>query len=203
MTATNTPRSAVPPVRVAPLPAEHWDADADDALKGMLPRWRRNPEHAGNALATMVNHPALTKAFLPLNVHLLFSSTLPARERELVVLRVAHLRNCAYEWTHHVDMGQQVGLTEADIAAAAGDAAADNPFDGVLLTAVDELHNDSRISDQTWAALGAEFDDRQRMDLVFTVGTYGTLALAFNTFGVQLDQNLEHDQNLNHEKNEG
>jgi 4-carboxymuconolactone decarboxylase len=203
VSATTPPRSAVPPVRVAPLPAEHWDAETEDALKAMLPRSRRNPEQAGNALATMVNHPALTKAFLPLNVHLLFSSTLPARERELVILRVAHLRDCAYEWAHHVDMGLQVGLSDADIAAAAGDATAANPFDGVLLAAVDELHHQSRISDETWAALGAEFDVRQRMDLVFTVGTYGTLALTFNTLGIQLDQDLEHDEDLHHKRNEG
>jgi len=186
---------------VAPLSAERWDAEADDALAGMLPRWRRNPDNAGNALATMVNHPTLTKAFLPLNVHLLFKSTLPARERELAVLRVAYLRNCAYEWTHHVDMGHEVGLTDAEISAAAGDGVAPDEFDRALLTAVDELHEQSRISDDTWAALGERFDDRQRMDLVFTIGTYGTLAMAFNTFGVQLDSH--HSSEDHNQDNEG
>ena len=43
------------------------------------------------------------------------------------------------------------------------------------------------ISDETWAALGEQFDERQRMDLVFTVGCYGMLAMALNTFGVEPD----------------
>ena len=58
----------------------------------------------------------------------------------------------------------------------------------MVLRAVDELDDESRISDATWAALGEHFDDRQRIDLIFTVGTYAMLAMAFNTFGVQLDQ---------------
>ena len=195
MSAPNPPRSASvsaePAVRLAPLPAERWDDEVDSALSGLLPRWRRNPENAGNGLATLVRHPALTKAFLPLNVHLLFSSTLSTRLRELTILRVAHRRGSDYEWAHHVDMGRQAGLTDDDIAAAASGTAAD--FDGVVLRAVDELHDASRISEDTWAALGEQFDDRQRMDLIFTVGIYSTLATAFNTFGVQLDH--DHDGN--------
>ena len=47
----------------------------------------------------------------------------------------------------------------------------------------------NRISrDETWAALGEYLSDRQRMDFVFTVGAYAMLAMAFNTFGVQLEK---------------
>jgi hypothetical protein len=45
---------------------------------------------------------------------------------------------------------------------------------------LDELHQQSRITATTWAALGARLDDRQRMDLIFTVGRYGVLATALN-----------------------
>jgi alkylhydroperoxidase family enzyme len=175
-THTESPPTATS-VRLAPLPAERWDDEVDAALAGMLPRWRRNPDKAGNALATMVHHPALTEAFPPYNVRLLCSSTVPARLRELAILRVAHRRNCAYEWAHHVDVGLLAGLTDADIDGVADGTA--TGFDGTVLAAVDELDGESRISDATWAALGDEFDDRQRMDLIFTVGTYATLAMAF------------------------
>ncbi len=191
MSALEPARSAAPPVRLAPLPPERWDDEVDRALSGMLPRWRRNPVNAGNGLATLVHNPALTKAFLPFNVHLLFSSTLSPRLRELAILRVAHRRDSDYEWAHHVDMGRQAGLTDDDIAGAADGSAAG--FDGVVLRAVDELHDGYRISDETWAALGEQLDDRQRIDLIFTVGTYAMLAMAFNTFGVQLDD--DHDGN--------
>jgi hypothetical protein len=58
-------------------------------------------------------------------------------------------------------------------------------LDGLVLCAVDELERDSSVSDETWAGLRAHLDDRQRMDLVFTIGGYDLLAMAVNTFGVQ------------------
>jgi 4-carboxymuconolactone decarboxylase len=146
-------------VRVPPLPADQWDDAVDHALSGLLPPERRNPEAAGNLLATLVRHPKLTRAFLRFNNHLLFSSTLPPRLRELAVLRVAHVH---------------------------GEASGE--LDQAILRAVDELQDKSVISDATWAVLSDHLDERQRMDLVFTIGCYGALAMAINTFGVEPDQ---------------
>lgn len=174
-------------MRLTPLPADQWDDEVRAAFKGMLPRDRQNPDGAGSALSTLVRHPDLTKAFLGFNVYLLFRSSVPARLREVAILRVAHRRNCAYEWAHHVDLASAEGLTEADVEAIRRGEAHDDA-DRVILTAVDELDATSNLTDQTWEALGEYLSDRQRMDFVFIVGAYGMLAMAFNTFGVQLEQ---------------
>src|SRR5262249_3139854 len=150
----------------------------------LLPRGRRNPRDAGNALATLVRHPDLAESFLAFNVHLLLRSTLPPRLRELAILRVAHRRECTYEWTHHVRLGAQAGLSEAEIEAAGrGEAAGE--LERAVLRAVDELDVDTHLSDPTWATLRAHLDERQVMDLVFTIGGYTLLAMAFTTFGVE------------------
>jgi 4-carboxymuconolactone decarboxylase len=174
-------------VRVPPLPADEWDDAVDHALSGMLPAERRNPDAAGNLLATLVRHPELTRAFLRFNNHLLFSSTLPPRLRELAVLRVAHVHHSEYEWRHHVRMGKEVGLTDEVIDGLRRGEASDE-LDQAILHAVDELQEKSVISDATWTALSQDLDERQRMDLVFTIGCYGALAMAINTFGVEPDQ---------------
>jgi 4-carboxymuconolactone decarboxylase len=174
-------------VRVSPLPADEWDDKVDHALSGLLPAERRNPADAGNLLATLVRHPRLTRAFLRFNNHLLFSSTLSPRVRELAVLRVAHRRGCEYEWRHHVDMGREAGLSDDVIEGIQRGEAADD-LDSAVLHAVDELEDKSIISDSTWAALSEHLDERQCMDLVFTIGCYGALAMAINTFGVEPDQ---------------
>jgi 4-carboxymuconolactone decarboxylase len=174
-------------MRLPPLPADQWDDTVQGALAGMLPRQRRNPQGAGNGLATLVHHPDLAKAFLPFNVYLLFSSTLPPHLREQAILRVAHRRGCGYEWSHHAEMAKMAGLSDDDVAAVRRGEAADDLGRTVLL-AVDELDEKSHLSDATWAALGEHLDLRQRMDLIFTIGAYTTLAMAFNTFGVQLEQ---------------
>jgi AhpD family alkylhydroperoxidase len=175
------------PVRVPPLPADQWNDAVDHALSGLLPPERRNPDSAGNLLATLVRHPKLTRAFLRFNHHLLFSSTLPPRLRELAVLRVAHLRHCDYEWEHHVRMGRETGLTDEDIDGIQRGEALDD-LDRAILHAVDDLADKSVVSDETWAVLSERLDERQRMDLVFTIGCYGALAMAINTFGVEPDQ---------------
>ncbi|BDB45005.1 MULTISPECIES: carboxymuconolactone decarboxylase family protein [Mycobacterium] len=177
-------------MRLPPLPADQWDESVDQALAVMLPAERRNPRDASNILATLVNHPALTKAFLRFNVHLLFTSTLPPRIRELAILRAAHRRQCAYEWNHHVNLAKREGVTDDEIEAvrSGGDAWAGDEFERAVIVGVDELDEKSQLSDQTWATLGTRFDDRQRMDYVFTVGSYIMLAMALNTFGVQVEK---------------
>lgn len=180
-------------MRLGPLPADRWDDAVDRALVGMLPADRRNPRDAGVALSTLVRHPDLAKAFLGFNIHLLFRSTLPERLRELAILRVAYRRGCDYEWAHHVSMGRAAGLSDTDIEDLQHAAAADG-LDRAVLAAVDELEDQSRVSDATWAALGEKLDDRQLMDLVFTVGCYSMLAMAFNTFGVELEQQTEQER---------
>jgi len=170
--------------RLPPLPADRWGEAEDAALRGMLPRNLRNPEGAGRALGTLVRHPDLTRAFLGFNVHLLFRSTLPPRLRELAILRVSRRRDCRYEWLHHSLMAAEEGMSEAEIEAA-GEGRAEDPLEAAVLRAVDELDRDSVLSDATWAELAEHLDERQRMDLVFTVGAYATLCMAFNTFGVQ------------------
>ena len=46
------------------------------------------------------------------------------------------------------------------------------------------------IGEETWASLAAEFEDRQLMDIVFTVGAYDVLAMALRSFAVPLDDDL-------------
>jgi 4-carboxymuconolactone decarboxylase len=171
-------------MRLGPLPEDQWDDRTRAALAALLPPDRRNPRGAGNALATLARHPDLAEAFLPFNTRLLTRSTLPPRVRELAILRVAGRSGCAYERAHHTKIAAKAGLTEAEIEAAGrGEAAGE--LDLAVLSAVDELGGESNLSDRTWATLAAHLDERQLMDLVFTIGAYCLLAMAFNTFGVE------------------
>jgi AhpD family alkylhydroperoxidase len=174
-------------MRIAPLPDDEWDDRSRAALAVMLPERRLNVKGAGTAMATLVRHPDLVEAVLTFNKHLLLNSTVPPRLRELAIIRVARRRNCAYEAAHHARWAGKLGLSEAEIEDAAEGKAADG-LEAAVLAAVDELDVDSNVSDQTWATLSAHLDERQRMDLVFTIGCYCMLAMAFNTFGVMLEE---------------
>ena len=59
-----------------------------------------------------------------------------------------------------------------------------------MVGAVDELLADAKVADDTWEVLAAGLEVQQMMDLVFTVGAYDALAMAFRSFGVALDDDL-------------
>lgn len=172
------------PRRLNPLPDELWDDSIRETLQSLIPAERANPRDAGNVLATLVRHPALTRAYLPFNAYLLTGSTLSPRTREVALLRAVFRRDCDYLWSHHVPLAQRAGLTAGEIAAIR-DGELGDPADQMVLCAVDDLTDHDTISQPVWIELGRHFTDDQRMDLVFTIGGYGLLAMAVNTFGVE------------------
>ena len=119
-------------------------------------------------------------------------STLPSREKELLILRISWLCKSEYEWSHHAISGKQAGLTDQEILriTKGPDAEGWSSFDATLLQAVDELHKDAFISDSTWDTLAEKFTEQQLIDLVFTVGQYSLVSMALNSIGIQLDEDV-------------
>jgi AhpD family alkylhydroperoxidase len=161
--------------RIPPLPYDEWDTEA---LSVLAPGRKLPPS---NVLGLFAHHPELARAFLGFSAYLLSASTLPPRTRELAILRIAWRRRCQYEWAQHVRIARRAGVTDGEIEQIRSGAAT------ALTSAVDELDERSCLAEPTYQALAAELDERQLIDLVFTVGTYALLAMAFNTFGVELE----------------
>ncbi|MFD5002957.1 carboxymuconolactone decarboxylase family protein [Streptomyces mutabilis] len=164
--------------RLSPVPYEEWDAEALRPLTG----GRKVPP--SNVLGLLLHHPALAESFLTFSAHLLARNSLPDKVRELAILRVARRRGCRYEWEQHVVIGRRAGVTEEELEQVRAGA------DTLVNRAVDELETSSTLSDGTYARLAREFDSRQLLDFVFTVGAYGMLAAALNTFEVEPDAGL-------------
>jgi alkylhydroperoxidase family enzyme len=179
--------------RIAPLADSEMDADQTALLKPIA-----DSGPVLNIFRTMVRAPKALTAFLAWGNYILSRrNALPAREREIVILRTGFLCKSGYEWTQHVRIGLGVGLTSDECerikqGADAGWGAAD----AALIRASDELHNDQFITDATWAALKAHFDEKQCMDLVFTTGQYTQVSMLLNSFGVQLDKGQTLDPDL-------
>lgn len=170
--------------RIPPLPEAEWS----DEQRELLTRGRTDVKVL-NVFGTLVRHTDLYKRWLPFGTQILFKSTLPPRERELLILRIGHLCNAKYEFHHHVAIGEQAGLTDEDIQSIQHGPASPHwtEFDRLLISAVDELHDDAFISDATWDGLTKRYNTNQMFDLVFTVGQYMMVSMALNSFGVQLE----------------
>ena len=102
-----------------------------------------------------------------------------------------------YEWAQHVRIGKDCGLTDEEIEhiKVGPEAPAWTPLERAMLQATDELTGDGHIADATWQALAA-LSEKQRMDLVMTVGQYSQVSMMLNSFGVQLDDDLTLDPDL-------
>jgi alkylhydroperoxidase family enzyme len=146
-----------------------------------------------HVLLTFAQYPALTQPFLEFNRHLLTTSLVPVRLRQIAILRTAWLRSARYMWASHLRMSLRLGLTGEDFAAVKLGASAAHWSDAerVVLLAVDQLCERSDLDDEHWNDLAKHFDRRQIMDFVFTIGAYILLALAFNTMRVQREPELQ------------
>lgn len=143
-----------------------------------------------NIFRTLAHHPDLFRRWSTFGQHVLGQSTLPAREREIAILRVGHLRDAGYEWAQHVRIALGCGLSEDEVRRirVGPDASEWTDAERVLLQATDELVGDAFVCDTTWQGLTENFDTRQALDLIFTVGQYDLVSMALNTLGVQIEQ---------------
>jgi alkylhydroperoxidase family enzyme len=116
---------------------------------------------------------------------------LPAREREILILRTGYLCRSGYEFTQHVRIGLAAGLSQQEIDwIKGGPDAAWEARDRALVSAADQLHRNCFIAEDLWTDLRRHFSEKQCMDVVFTVGQYTQVSMILNTFGVQLDEGL-------------
>ena len=180
--------------RVAPLDLDRIDADQQAALAAV----HDGKLGALNIFRTLAHAPKALTAFLGWGSYILSRrNALPARERELAILRTGFACGSGYEWTQHRAIGLEAGLTEPEIHAIkqGPDEPSWSAIDRAILTACDELTRDFHVSDTTWAAL-APLGDKARMDLVMTVGQYTQVSMMLNSFGVQLDPGQTLDPDL-------
>ena len=145
-----------------------------------------------NIFATLAHHPALLRRWLVFASHVLGKSTLTPRDRELAILRVGVRCASPYEFGQHHVIAQRSDITldEIERVKAGPDHGGWSPFDAAILRAVDELHDHSRISDETWALLSTRYSTEQLLDLIFAIGNYHLVSFALNSCGVQLDEGV-------------
>ncbi len=176
--------------RIYPQKESEWDEDARKLIEGFK-KITKGP--VTNIMATLANYSKLYNRWRVFGNHVLFKSSLPPREREILILRIGWLCQAEYEWGQHVIIGKQAGLKYDEIIQIieGPNAKGWDPFDATLIRAVDELYIDSFITDATWQKLAEKYNEHQLMDLVFTVGQYNLVSMVLNTLGIQLEDGID------------
>jgi 4-carboxymuconolactone decarboxylase len=174
-------KQRVPMRDMATLSAEDREIVNKNAMGGVL----------FNIFKVLAHHPQLVKRWTPFAGHILNKQTLPFRDRELLILRIGWLNQAEYEFAQHELIAKRGGFTEADIESIKkGPAGFTAEHEQALMQAADDLHENSVVSDATWAALSKKYSTEQMVDVVFTIGQYNMVSWALNSFGVPLDDFL-------------
>ena len=142
-----------------------------------------------NLFTTLGRHRRLFRGWLRFAGRLMPRGTLPRRDTELVILRVAHLRGATYEWEHHVRLGRRAGIGPDELRRIVEGPGADgwSEREAALLSAVDELDARGDLGDETWERLSTHLDERELIEFVLLVGHYEMLATAIAALRIQPD----------------
>lgn len=134
-------------------------------------------------------HKVLFLSFLPYSHVLLNSGKLPKRDKELVILRVGHLRNSEYELQQHRRLARTRGLDSAlqDKIFAGPTAQGLTDRQRALVTATDEFVVTRGVSPETWQMLAGHLTTPQLIEFCLLAAQYDGLAATIATLQVPLD----------------
>ena len=120
---------------------------------------------------------------------LLLGGALPARDRELVILRSLWLTGARNEWFDHLRIARRAGVSAeaVDRIIEGPDATGWSELDAALVRLADEMHTTADVTDETWATLAAAYDERQLIELPMLAGQYHLVAYVCNALRIAPD----------------
>lgn len=147
------------------------------------------PVHLYRAMA---NAPGIARAFLDLANEIRHRSRLDPRLRELVILQVAWITRSDYEWSHHVRIGRDFGVTEADLRIVMGEAPVpDGAVRAVLQAAREIAQGDGSLTEASFAALRASLAEDALTELLLIAGLYVGLARFIRAAGIGVEPDYQ------------
>lgn len=172
--------------RIPPLSPEEFSDEQVALVRG-----RDSPMAALNLTRTLIRHPILLQKWMPFAEHMGLHSSVPARDREFLLLRIFALCDATYESTHHSLIARKIGLTDDEVTAAQAGGQDLPSLERLQVKAAEELVQDHCISDETWRGLSEHYTPLQMIELVFTGGMYILLSLVTSSLGIQPEPNLK------------
>ncbi len=182
------------PLRIAPLGDDELDPDASKVVADVravmrLPQGADIPDFFRIAL----KHPSLFRAQMDIGIYIVSpDAAIARREAELAILRLAWLVRAPFEWGEHVNIGKKFGVTEEEVERITiGSTASGWPdHERAIMKGVEELLDDTYLSDATWDALATTWNEAQMLEFPVLVGLYLMTAMQQNSVRLRL-----HDDN--------
>ena len=184
MTFPNEPDS-----RIAPLSTDDLRPEWVEIL-GQLPGTGLKGEgFPRNVLGILMQNQETLGPFLDYWVTSKSRMGLTVREQELVILRMAVLYRSEYVWKHHLKVGREFGIDDAELDAIRQGSytafAAER--ERAFLELTDAFVNDRSLSPELWNRTRGVLGSRDFVDLISLVSQYVLWALTNVCMQVQLE----------------
>jgi alkylhydroperoxidase family enzyme len=148
----------------------------------------KRPISLNKALA---NSPRAARAFSGLGGYIRYGSKLDPRLRELAILQVGWLARSPYEWSHHVKLGHDFGVSDDDVQALIDDSAGKptglDALAKLVLRGAREMTVEGAMADATFAALQAELGNERVVDLTLAIGFYSAVVRVLATLQIDME----------------
>ncbi|MGB7307036.1 MAG: carboxymuconolactone decarboxylase family protein [Burkholderiaceae bacterium] len=139
----------------------------------------------------LVNSPGTARAFHVLGNHIRFGMKLDMRLRELAILQVGWLARSPFEWSHHVKLGMEFGVSKQDIegliAETAGEPSGLGNLEKKVLLAAREMAANVEIPEPLFKEIQHELGNEQVVDLVVTIATYCAVVRVLASLGIEVE----------------
>jgi len=143
----------------------------------------------------LVHSPDTARAFHVLGSHIRYGMKLDMRLRELAILQVGWFTRSPFEWSHHVKLGMDFGVTKEDIegliADSAGQASSLGALEKKILLAAREMTEKVEIPEPLFKDLQAELGNEQMIDLVVTIATYCAVVRILASLAIEVEPEYE------------
>jgi alkylhydroperoxidase family enzyme len=181
------------PPRLPVLPPEdrtERQQELLDELSMVVVDGVRKPREDRLALEILIRHAELYKAHMEVARQYLSDCEMDIRDRELAILRIAWLSQAPFEWGSHVKIAKRNGITAEQIEwlIEGSSASGWSQQERAIVRAVEELHFDSMITDDTWTDLQNVYNDKKLIELVILAGQYKTVAYYQNSLRLPLPE---------------
>lgn len=148
----------------------------------------KRPISLNKALA---NSPKAARAFSGLGGYIRYGSKLDPRLRELAILQVGWLARSPYEWSHHVKLGHDFGVSDEDVQALIDDTAGKptglDALSKLVLRAAREMTVEGAMAEATFAALQAQLGNERVVDLTLAIGFYSAVVRVLATLQIDVE----------------
>jgi len=171
--------------RVRLIEKEH----APPEVRELFQKIENNGNRVLNIQKAIGHTPKITRDFIRFANSVLYKAALPAKLRELAILRVAALTDANYEWTQHVRVALQTGVPQKQIDAIHQwkNSAEFNNMERAVLQYTDEETQNICVSDKSFATMKNMLSEQEIIELTITIGCYNMISRILETLQVELE----------------